>query len=63
MTTLRVVLALICREFEFRDAYGEWDEMHPGKGGVYKGERVYQMESGAAHPVERYPCRVVLSGK
>ena len=61
MTQLLVVLACIVREFEFKPAYDEWDALHPRKGTkTYRGERAYQMEGGAAHPVERYPCRVSL---
>lgn len=52
----RVVLALIAREFDFIPAYMEWDESHPRKG--LWGERVYQIEEGAAHPANHYPCRV-----
>ena len=59
MTELRVVLASIVRQFDFKPAYDEWDELNPRKGAkTYRGERVYQMEEGAAHPVEHYPCRV-----
>ena len=61
MTELRVVLACIVRQFDFKPAYDEWDAIHPRKGlKTYRGERVYQMEEGAAHPVEHYPCRVSL---
>ena len=61
MTELRTVLALIVREFEFKPAYDEWDRLHHGKKiPTYRGERAYQIEEGAAHPVNRYPCRVFL---
>ena len=63
MTELRVILASIVRDFDFKPAYDEWDKLHSGEGkGVktYRGERVYQIEEGAAHPVEHYPCRVSL---
>jgi cytochrome P450 len=59
MTELRIVLACIVREFDFSPAYEEWDRLHPRSGlKTYRGERVYQIEGGAAHPVEHYPCRV-----
>ena len=59
MMELRVVLALCVREFELRDAYAEWDRQNGVKGRrEYRGERAYQMEEAAAHPVEHYPCRV-----
>ncbi|KAI4174961.1 MAG: hypothetical protein LQ343_001988 [Gyalolechia ehrenbergii] len=67
MTVLKIVLACVVREFEFRDAYAEWDRAHPVKGMereklVYRGDRAYQMEEAAAHPVEHYPCRVSEKG-
>ena len=62
MTELRVVLSLVVREFDFRPAYREWDAKHPRKAiSTYRGERAYQIEEGAAHPVDRYPCRVSLA--
>ncbi len=61
MTELRVVLSLISREFDFKPAYDEWDGIHPRKGiRTYRGERVYQIEEAASHPVDKYPCRVSL---
>ena len=61
MMELRVVLVLIAREFEFQPSYAEWDRLHPRKGlKTWRGERVYQIEEAAAHPVEQYPCRVAL---
>ena len=59
MTELRVVLAKVVRHFEFKPAYEEWDCLHPRTGlRTYGGERVHQIEEGAAHPVDVYPCRV-----
>ena len=61
MMELRVVLVIITREFDFQPSYAEWDQLHPGKGlKTYRGERAYQIEEGAAHPVDKYPCRVIL---
>ena len=61
MTELKIILACVAREFDFRPAYDEWDRLHPWKGTKsYRGERAYQMEEAAAHPVEHYPCRVLL---
>lgn len=61
MVELKLILASVVREFDFRPAYEEWDGLHPWKGiKSYKGERAYQMEEAAAHPVEHYPCRVFL---
>ena len=60
-TELKIILACLVREFDFRPAYDEWDRLHPGKGiKTYRGERAYQMEEAAAHPVEHYPCRVFM---
>ena len=59
MTELRVILACIVRQFDFTPAYDEFDGLNPRKGlRTYRGERVYQNEEGAAHPVEHYPCRI-----
>jgi cytochrome P450 len=61
MTELRIILACVVREFDFKPAYDEWDRLHPRRGiKTYKGERAYQVEEGAAHPVNHYPCRVSL---
>ena len=63
MTELRVILTCIVRQFDFKPAYEEWDKLHPSMGlRTYRGERVYQIEEGAAHPVEHYPCRVSVRG-
>lgn len=63
MTELRVILACIVRQFDFQPAYNEWDRLHPGEVlRTYRGERAYQIEEGAAHPVEHYPCRVYVRG-
>ena len=61
MTELKIILACLVREFDFTPAYDEWDRLHPTKGSkIYRGDRAYQMEEAAAHPVEHYPCRVFL---
>ena len=62
---LKVILAMTVRLFEVRPAYEEWDALYPAKGKAkgarnVDGERVYQVEEGAAHPVDKYPCRVAL---
>ena len=63
MTELRVVLAMTVRQFDVKPAYEEWDLLHPNKGlRTYRGERVYQIEEGAAHPTDKYPCRVFERG-
>lgn len=61
MTELRVVLACIVRQFDFKPSYDEWDQLNLRKGlRTYRGERAYQIEGGSAHPVEHYPCRVSI---
>ena len=58
---LKVVLALTVREFDVRDAYEEYDRLHPRKGIMdVEGERAYQIDQGGAHPADRFPCRVSL---
>lgn len=62
MTELRVIMVCIVRQFDFQAAYDEWDRFHPRKGlKTYRGERAYQIEEGAAHPVNHYPCRVSIN--
>ena len=62
MMELSVLLVMVAREFEFRNCYQEFDNLRPRKGGnrTYRDERAYQVEEGAAHPVDGYPCRVYL---
>lgn len=63
MTQMSVVLAMVAREFDFHPAYEEWDRLNPSKGlKTYRGERAYQIEEGAAHPADKYPCRVSVRG-
>ncbi|KAL9127707.1 MAG: hypothetical protein Q9217_003458 [Psora testacea] len=65
---LKVVLACLVRQFDFAPAYEEFDRLNPLKtrGGMelrmYRGERAYQIEEGAAHPADHYPCRVSVRG-
>ena len=62
MTELRITLAMIARDFDFKAGYEEWDRLYPRKGvQTYRGERAYQIEESAAHPADNYPCRVALS--
>lgn len=63
MTGLRAIVAYIVRQFDFTPAYDGWDRLHPSRGlRTYRGERAYQIEEGAAHPVDHYPCRVSVRG-
>ena len=64
MTELRITLAMIAREFDFRSGYEEWDQLYPRKGvQTYRGERAYQIEEAAAHPADNYPCRMSIASR
>lgn len=68
MIELKVVLVMTVRKFKIQPAYEEWDELRPigwkerlfgrRKVASLNGERAYQVEKGAAHPKDGYPCRV-----
>ena len=61
MVELSVVLVMVVREFEFKNCYAEFDRLKSGATrSTYRGERAYQIEEGAAHPVDGYPCRVFM---
>lgn len=58
---VRVVLVMTVREFDIRDAYEEWDRLHPTKDiKTVRGERAYLVPSGGSHPADGFPCRVSL---
>ena len=61
MMDIKVTLVMLVRQFDFEDAYEEWDHMQGRtEGDVWKfeGERAYQVGQGAAHPSDGMPCRV-----
>jgi cytochrome P450 len=61
MLEVRAVLALTVREFDIKPAYEEWDALNPKKGlRMVDGERAYQIDEGAAHPADHFPCRAFL---
>ncbi|KAH7126605.1 cytochrome P450 [Dendryphion nanum] len=61
VVNIKVGLALTIREFDVKDAYDEWDRMHPSKGIHHvNGERAYCIERGGMHPADGFPCRVSL---
>ncbi|KAK6226578.1 cytochrome p450 [Colletotrichum tabaci] len=62
MTETRAVLACVVREFDIRDCYAELDGDKKIDLSGLGGQRVFMVESGAAHPTDGYPCRVSLSG-
>ena len=56
---MKLVLALVIRQFDFSMPYEEWDQLHPRKGPKHvAGERAYQAANGS--PSEEMPCRVRL---
>ncbi|KAK0637868.1 putative sterigmatocystin biosynthesis P450 monooxygenase stcS [Lasiodiplodia hormozganensis] len=64
MSEMKIVLAMTAREFDFRDAYEEWDGLHPSKHiKTALGDRAYQVEGGGggSHAANRYPCRVYFA--
>lgn len=66
MSELKIVLAMTAREFDFKDAYEEWDRLHPSKHvKTALGDRAYQVEGGGggSHAANRYPCRVYFAGE
>ncbi|KAF2870279.1 sterigmatocystin biosynthesis P450 monooxygenase StcS [Massariosphaeria phaeospora] len=64
LVELRVILACLVRTFDVAPAYDEYDEKYQVKGiKTYRGERAYNIEKGAAHPVAQYPCRITLAGQ
>ena len=61
MLGIKTVLALTVREFDIHPAYEDLDRLKPRKGiKTADGERVYQIDEGAAHPADHYPCRVFI---
>ena len=59
MNELKVILALTAREFDVKDAYEEFDRLHPQAGVVaVNDEGAYQIEKRGAHPADYLPCRV-----
>lgn len=65
MTELKIVLAIVLSRFDFADAYEKFDRLQGPKKKAKRtcgGLRAYQIEEGAAHPVDGYPCKVSLRG-
>jgi cytochrome P450 len=63
MLDLRITLVMAMRQFDFKDAYVEWDELHSIpklRQCTFKGERSYQRGHGGAHPADGMPCRISL---
>jgi cytochrome P450 len=66
MIELKIVIAIVLSRFDFAHAYDEYDRKQgssSSKGvATYHGERAYQIEEGAAHPADGYPCKVFYKG-
>ena len=61
MLEMKLALAMIARDFDFIFAYEERDKGRPAKERMlYRNERTWLMERGAAHPADMMPCRVEL---
>ena len=61
MIEIAAVLALTLREFDITPMYDCVEGQMEAKGlKTVDGERVYQTEEGATHPVEHCPCKVSL---
>lgn len=62
MMEIRLVVAIMVREFDFQDAYAESDRKKGQKSENLRvnGERAYQIIRGGGHPSENFPCRVSL---
>ncbi|KAI1744847.1 cytochrome P450 [Xylaria scruposa] len=62
MKELRAFLALVAREFDFRECY---DEVYTGEKidlTHVSNEKAFLIESGSAHPRGKFPCRISVSG-
>lgn len=64
MVEVKAVLALTVREFDIKPAYEQWDAKNPRKGlRTVDGNRAYQVDEGAAHPSDHFPCRVYMGNQ
>lgn len=61
MTEIKAVLACTVREFDIRESYAELDAGKKMDLSGVAGQRAYMIDAGAAHPTDKYPCRVSLS--
>ncbi|KAK8086050.1 hypothetical protein PG994_001024 [Apiospora phragmitis] len=58
---VKVILAMVLRDFDFADAYTEFHAEHGGGGGgptEVRGDRAYQVLLGSSKPNNGYPCKV-----
>ncbi|KAF7917420.1 uncharacterized protein EAE98_010183 [Botrytis deweyae] len=62
MTEIKLMLALTIRDFDFKDAYEEYDDMKGNPKGLnVNGQRAYMMLRGGGHPADHYPCKVAFA--
>ncbi|TGO52386.1 hypothetical protein BCON_0142g00120 [Botryotinia convoluta] len=62
MTEMKLMLALTIRDFDFKDAYEEYDVMKGNPKGLnVNGQRAYMMLRGGGHPADHYPCKVTFT--
>ncbi|ATZ51418.1 hypothetical protein BCIN_07g00580 [Botrytis cinerea B05.10] len=62
MTEIKLMLALTIRDFDFKDAYEEYDVMKGNPKGLnVNGQRAYMMLRGGGHPADHYPCKATFA--
>lgn len=59
MVEVKLVAALLCRDFDVREAWEEWDGMHQAKkADVVDGQRLYGVGQAVQHPKDGMPVCV-----
>ena len=62
MLEIKLVMAMIIREFNVEACYDEWDRVKGKKGlRIVNGERAYQVINGTTRPAEGFPCRISIA--
>lgn len=52
---------MVLRQFNFHDAYAEYDSLNPSDGiKTMFGERAYMIQKGSGHPAQGFPCKVTV---
>ncbi|KZL74652.1 cytochrome p450 monooxygenase [Colletotrichum tofieldiae] len=60
---VKVILAMVLRDFDFADAYVEYNKKTGRKGPTeVAGDRAYQVIHGSTKPNNGYPCRIKKTG-
>ncbi|KAJ5709516.1 hypothetical protein N7493_009807 [Penicillium malachiteum] len=63
LMAVKATLALVVRQFDFHDAYAEYDAIHPLKKNEINtlfNERAFMIQKGVVHPAQGFPCKVTL---